>query len=206
MGAFFDSVHVLSESTIDVQEYIEHNIGQYGCYIAPPINGWTTIFLMSNDSKLCCDMSKQLKTFVFEINLHDDDIFYYSCYHSGNEIDVFDSAPGSLSDDDISVSEKQRLKGNPQKWVNLLPFHVDAQRINDVLEEMRVSDMMLGLLPEEFCSLLHLPNALTSYEYIASNDPEFLKVIAQLDKFIHIPFNPDRLTPEVIPLRVVYDP
>jgi hypothetical protein len=161
MGAFFDSVHVLSESTVDVQGYIERNIGQYGCYIAPPINGWTTIFLMSDDSKLCCDMSKQLKTLVFEIKLHDDDIFYYSCSHLGNEIDTFDSAPGSLSDNEISLSEKQRLKGSPQKWANLLPFHVDDQRVCDILKEMRASDMMLDLLPEEFCDLLHLPNALT---------------------------------------------
>lgn len=206
MGAFFDSVHVLSESTNDVREYIEHNIGQYGCYIAPPINGWITIFLMSDDSKLCRDISEQLKTLVFEIKLHDDDIFYYSCYHLGNEIDAFDSAPGSLSDDDISLSEKQRLKGSPQKWTNLLPFHIDTQRINDILEKMRASNMMLGLLPEEFCGLLYLPNALMSYEYIASNDPEFLKEVAQLDKFVHIPFNADRLTTRAASLRVVYDP
>jgi hypothetical protein len=206
MGAFFDSVHVLSENTIDVQKYIEHNIGQYGCYIAPPINGWTTIFLMSDDSNLCCGMSKQLKTLVFEIKLHDDDIFYYSCYYLGDEIDAFDSAPGSLSDDDISLSEKERLKGFPQKWTNLLPFHIDIQSVNDILEEMRASDMMLGLLPEKFCGLLNLPNALTSYRYIASNDSELLKEIAQLDKFIHIPFNSSRSTTEVIPLRVVHDP
>jgi hypothetical protein len=133
-----------------------------------------------------------LNSLILVTQVYDDNIFYYFCYDDGNLIDGYDSSGGILditgiSDDPvISLKEKILLKGNPQSWINKLPYEVDVTKIKNTLTAMSNSDMFLGNNPDIFCQLLCIPNAMTSFDYLKNGDEEMLNDINQLNNFIHV--------------------
>jgi hypothetical protein len=174
--------------TIEFQrvQYVLEKISPCDCFLAPPIDGWITIFFKEDRYQLYADISSQLKTLVFVVKLYDDDIFYYDCYFNGHLIDSYDSAPGCFSDEELLPEEKERLAGMPEKWVDKIPFSINVSQIKKILSTMQAAEMFLEDYPEQFCQLLHLPNAMMAYEYIHQNNTDDLVEIKQLNDFIFI--------------------
>jgi hypothetical protein len=182
MGTFYDSVHIRCENVQYIIKLLNNQsllMGNF--YIVPPINGWISLYLQVDDSRIYKILSAQLQTLIVVIKLHDDDVFYYICYNNGHIIDGYESRADLFSV--VPDEEKKFMVGDPSKWIDLLPFEIDINRLNEVLLLMK-DNLHFADYPEEFCNLICLPNALLSYDYIFDDDEDALSQVSNLDSFI----------------------
>lgn len=183
MGAFFDSVHIRYTNIDKIIRLLNDNpllIGSY--YIVPPNNGWISLYLEVDDQSVYKTLSYQLQTIIFVIKLYDGYIFYYICYINGSIIDGYESQTDLVAV--VSDEEKKFMIGDTSKWIDKLPFKIDTNKLNEVLSLMKDNPFYANY-PDEFCDLLHLSNALLSYDHIYKNDKEVLSQVSNLDSFIY---------------------
>ncbi|MDR0609156.1 MAG: hypothetical protein LBG58_03525 [Planctomycetaceae bacterium] len=184
MGAFFDSAHIRYTNIDQIIQLLNDNpllIGSY--YIVHPNNGWISLYLEVCDQEIYETLSFQLQTLIFAIKIYEDSIFYYFCYDNGRFIDGYESQVDLVAT--VSDDKKKFMVGDTSKWIDKLPCVVNKNMVDNILYSLSNSGLMLGNYPDEFCDLIHLPNALLSYDHIYENDKELLLSVNNLDSFIH---------------------
>jgi hypothetical protein len=91
-------------------------------------------------------------------------------FFNGTVIDSFDSCPDYF--ENVTNDKKDTLHGKPERWVDLLGFYVDVNELRKVLDLMQ-SDLLCEYDgPGQFVHLLHLNDALTSYDELIMEEPE----------------------------------
>ena len=113
--------------------------------------------------------------------MHDDDIFTYNFYRQGKLVDGYNLVPIILAK--FPDEEKPRardvrvfagISGQNQTPCSQLKSLLSAGKENYVFESQRL---------EEFITLLALPNAMGSYDYLGSGEDDNIE---GRKKFIHL--------------------
>ncbi|MDR2706832.1 MAG: hypothetical protein LBC02_13715 [Planctomycetaceae bacterium] len=178
MGTFFDSIHIRCEQIEAlVDRMSDWAKGRFSYILTPPSDGWISLFLDENgimiddiDDEICLKLSQYCNSLVLKIKEHDSDVFYYTCFFNGNVIDSFDSCPDYF--ENVTNDEKNKLHGKPERWVDLLGFSVEVNELREVLDLMQSDLLCENDGPERFVRLLHLNDALTSYDELITEEPE----------------------------------
>ena len=119
MGNFIDMAAVLAPESLVTKYLSAHpDSGPAGCVA---VSDDRTLILFGDatgDFKRISRISLDLGTTVFALHIHDDDLWMYELYKSGEQIDQFNSIPDYW--EEISTEERERWKGNAdlivQNW------------------------------------------------------------------------------------------
>jgi hypothetical protein len=178
MGTFFDSIHIRCEQIETLVDRVNGlAMGRFSYILTLPSDGWISLFLDEDgimidevDDEICLNLSHYCNSLVLKIKEHDSDVFYYTCFFNGNVIDSFDSCPDYF--ENVTNDKKNKLHGKPELWVDLLGFSVDVDELRKVLDLMQSSLLCEFSGPERFVHLLHLSDALTSYDELIAEELE----------------------------------
>jgi tetratricopeptide (TPR) repeat protein len=189
MGAFFDSIHVRTENSGSVQKALEQIAKEADCkfLLGPALNGWTSIFPSDSgkDDEICAKIAKLIPNDVFHLIVHDDDIFIYCFYRNGQLIDEYNSWPDSF--EEVSETEKQKCQGRPELFQDLLQNPKSLGKLKTLLNADKFTFESERMT--QFVKLLGLSNALSSYDYLQSEDWDEDE-IEGWKQFIHIENQP----------------
>jgi len=177
MGSFYDSIHVRTESYDLIKNVLTElsKNGEYKFYLAPVINGWVGLFPNKyGDEILAPEISKQSRSDVLRLLVHDDDVFCYLYYRSGQLVDEYNSRPDYFGEK-ISVSERKRLKGKPEVFKELLDSENEIAKIRKILkprsflknirlpDELKEMNKKLKSFSKELHTFVSSPNAMEEY-------------------------------------------
>jgi hypothetical protein len=136
MGGFYGSIHVRADSNQLIKRVLEMvaQKKKRKFYLAPPINGWVGVFPdgYGQDERLSKFIAKQLDYDVLHLMVHDDDTFCYWFYRNGNLVDEYNSHPGYFGEF-VSRKKREKLKGNPDVFNDLVTDHTKIPRIREIL-------------------------------------------------------------------------
>jgi tetratricopeptide (TPR) repeat protein len=170
MGAFFDSIHVRTENSRSVQKALEQIAKEADSkfLFGPALNGWTSIFPSDSGKgdEICAKISKLIPNDVFHLIVHDDDIFIYCFYRNAQLIDEYNSWPDSF--EEVSEAEKQKCQGRPELFQDLLRDPKSLGKLKTLLNADKFTFESERMA--QFVKLLGLSNALSSYDYLQSED------------------------------------
>ncbi len=187
MGAHYGTIHVLTEDRDEVKRAVESITSKRTkrFLIAPPIDGWVTVFPENNgqDDSVSEALAEKLPTKTVLCTLvHDDDIFAYSYFENGALKDRYNSCPNYFDD-----KNTEPRGGNAKAFAELLKDGKKISKLQSLLDEKSMT--FEGERLEQFAGLLNLPNAVTAYEYLQDGERDGIEKWKQ---FIHVP----DLTPE----------
>jgi hypothetical protein len=182
MGAFFDSIHI---RTTQVETFnnilMEIAKGRFSYILTTPYHGWISLLLDENGLELdeerndiCLDLSRRFNSFILKTKEYDSDIFFYTCFLNGKIIDSFISHPDYF--EPINQEERNKSRGQPELWVDLLDFPVDVNDLRKTLDLMQSCMLCECDGTERFAGLLFLDNVCTNY-YMSKEtelDPEWI--------------------------------
>jgi tetratricopeptide (TPR) repeat protein len=169
MGAWFNSIHVKTENFDNVQKVLEQLSKKVECkfLLGPAINGWINIFPNEiGRESISTAIAKLIPHGIFHLMVHDDDVFQYYFYRSGQLIDQYISC-FDYYHEKIPEGERQKFTGRPELFQDLLPDSKSLSKLQKLLvDEFTFESERMT----EFVKLLHLPNAhsLSSYDYLLS--------------------------------------
>ena len=185
MGASFGSIQVRGEDREAVKTAAEavSQERKQKFLIGPLLNGWIAVYPdgSGQDEASATALSKQLGNKLLQLIVHDDDIFAYNFFQSGELLNRYSSRPDYFSK--ISSSEREILKPNLELFRDLVgsPSKLDAlSRLLDTTEKVDFEQSRLG----QFAKLLGIHNTLTCYEYLTAGDRDG---ITKWKQFIHVP-------------------
>jgi hypothetical protein len=188
MGGHYGSIHIRTENRDAVLRSLENfEVNQTRKFlIAPPINGWVTVFPENNgqDDAVSKALAARLPDFtIIHCLVHDDDVFMYWLYDLGNLVDAYNSCPEYFDETNTSPRGGDARAFNflipaPQK-IEALQKALDADRFTFELKRQ-----------DKFAEILNLPNTAYAYEYLRGGETDGVRYWR---KFIHIP----DLTPEI---------
>jgi hypothetical protein len=182
MGGHYGTIHVRTQDREPVRAAVEALAagGKHRFLIAPPLDGWVTIFPNHNgqDSKL----SKKLATALADKTLihclvHDDDIFAYWLYENGDLVDAYDSCPGYFSGKKTPPSG-----GNVEALRHLLLDQAKVEELQTLLKAERLTFELER--QDQFAALLGLPHTDRAYEYLLDGETDGVR---QWKQFIYVP-------------------
>jgi hypothetical protein len=182
MGAHYGTIHVLTEDRDAVKRAVESITSKRTkrFLIAPPIDGWVTVFPENNgqDDSVSEALAEKLpdKTVIGTL-VHDDDIFAYLYFENGALKDRYNSCPDYFDDDNT-----EPRGGNAQAFAELLKDSKKIPKLQSLLDAERMT--FEGERLEQFADLLNLPNAVTAYEYLQDGERDGIQ---QWKRFIHVP-------------------
>lgn len=183
MGAHFGTIHVRTEDRDEVKRAVEAVVSDRTkkFLIAPPIDGWVTVFPENNgqDDAVSESLAEKLpnKTVIGTL-VHDDDIFAYFYFENGRLKDRYNSCPNYFDDNNT-----EPRGGNAQAFAELLKG--DAKKISELQSLLDAERMTFeGERLEQFADLLGLPNAASAYEYLQDGERDGIE---QWKQFIHVP-------------------
>jgi predicted RNA-binding protein Jag len=186
MGAFYGSILVRTEKSDEVQKAFDEVAKATDCkfLMGPVVNGWISGFPNNSgqNEKTSVEIAKRLPNDIFHLIVHDDDIFAYFFFRKGQLVDQYDSCPDYFKK--VSLEEKQRWKGRPELFQDLLTKSGSLNKLKTLLAANKEKYSFEQERMREFVELLGLPNALGSYEYLDSGERDGIKGWKQ---FIHIP-------------------
>jgi hypothetical protein len=181
MGGHYGSIHIRTDDRDEVRMAVENlqhpNTQRY--YIAPPINGWVTVFPENNGQDHTVTealVAKLPNKTMIHCSVHDDDIFAYWFFENGKLSDTYNSCPEYFGDE-----TPPPRGGNVAAFANLLPPQ-KITRLQKLLDEKRYTFELER--QDKFAKLLGLPNTAAAYEYINADD---VGELHQRSKFIHVP-------------------
>jgi WD40 repeat protein len=182
MGAHFGTIHVLTNDRNEVKRAVEgldfERTKRF--LIAPPIDGWVTVFPENNgqDDSISTALAEKLrdKTVICTL-VHDDDIFVYSYFENGTLKDHYNSCPNYFDD-----KNRESRGGNAEVFAELLKDSKKIPKLQSLLDAERMT--FEGERLEQFADLLNLPNAATAYEYLQDGERDGIQ---QWKQFIHVP-------------------
>ena len=185
MGAFYGSIHVRTENGDTVRKALDQVAEDAGCnfLLGPALNGWISVF--PNDSgqndQISARIAKLVPNDIFHLIVHDDDVFSYVFYRDGRLIDQYNSCPDYF--EEVSEEEKQRCRGRPELFQDLLPKPKSLGKLKTLLAADKGKYTFESERMAQFAGLLGLPNALSSYEYLQEGERD---EIDGWEQFIHI--------------------
>jgi tetratricopeptide (TPR) repeat protein len=189
MGAFFDSIHVRTENSGTVQNALEQIAKEADCkfLFGPALKGWISIFPSESgrNEPISTKIAKFISNDVFHLIVHDDDIFFYYFYRSGKLIDRYNSWPDSF--EEVSEDEKQQCQGHPELFQDLLRKPESLSKLKTLLTADKFTFESERMT--QFVKLFGLSNALTSYDYLRSEDRDEDE-IEGWKQFVHIGYQP----------------
>ncbi|MBA4150714.1 MAG: hypothetical protein H0X66_21585 [Verrucomicrobia bacterium] len=180
MGGHYGSIHIFSEDVPTVQKTVEtvaQNSGKRFLMV-PPIRGWISVFAEENgqDSAIGEALAAAVPNHVLQCIVHDDDVFAYQLYHSGQKADEYNSCP------DYFGGPEQPKGGNAEMFRFCLEEEKKRKALQTLLNEERYTFEYERL--EKFARILGLPNAVTAYEYLQNGERGGIE---QWGRFTHIP-------------------
>ena len=190
MGAFFESIHVRTENADMVQKTLQQvaKVADYKFLLGPALNGWISVF--PNDGgqsdRISLEIAKHLPNDIFHLVVHDDDIFFYYFYRAGRLVDQYNSDPDSF--EEASEEEKQKCRGRPELFQELLCQPKSLGKLKSLLTADKYTFESERMA--QFVKLLGLSNALSSYDYLQSEDRDEDE-IQGWEQFIHIENQPE---------------
>lgn len=182
MGGHHGTIHVRTGDRDVVRSAVERLVSDRTrrYLIAPPIDGWVTVFPEHNgqDSAVSVALAAKLadKTLIHCL-VHDDDVFAYWLFEGGRIADTYNSCPDYFGDPSPpprggNAEALKHLLLDPAK-VSELQALLDADRFDFELERQ-----------DQFAALLGLPNTAYAYEYLQGGERDGVK---RWKDFIHIP-------------------
>ncbi len=186
MGEFFESYQIKNNDSDDVRKALDSiSVEPFPYILTPSINNWVSLYTEEFDERIPLELSRSLDTLILGVMVHDGDVFFNLVYHRGKEIDQFCSCPDYF--EPVSEEEKERQKGQPELWANLLPHAVSSESIKEVFDSMRsVNGEYAFPRLEEFSKLLSLPNTTTSFTYLTEDGCSDWG-LQRLDEFVRVP-------------------
>lgn len=172
MGAFYGGIFardISQDEMVSAAQSVEHHCGMY---IGPTIHGWTAAYPCENgqDIRISQKLAEKLKGHVIHVLVHDDDIFLCLHYQDGKLIDTFNSNPDYFGP--ASEEERAEQHGDAATFAGLLSEQ-DIATLEALLDRARSGEFAFASdALEGFANILHLPNALTSYEYLEDEETE----------------------------------
>ncbi|RME56590.1 MAG: hypothetical protein D6795_01115 [Deltaproteobacteria bacterium] len=100
--------------------------------LSPPLNGWIILFFSMSQElgrKYARELSKQLDCPVLQTALLDGEVFCYWFYEGGLFMDEYNSSPNYF--ERLSRDEVERLRGNPEKLMSIIPEDVSLEDFRD---------------------------------------------------------------------------
>ena len=189
MGAFFDSIHVRTENSDLVQNALEQLAKEkdYKFLLGPTLNGWVSIFPneIGRKQMISEEIAKIVPNDAFHLMVHDDDIFFYYFYRDGQPIDRYNSCPDYF--EEVSEDEIKHCQGHPELFQDLLSDSKSLGKLQKLLTADKFTFESERMT--QFVKLLRLPNALSSYNYLRSEDWD-KDGIEGWKQFIHIEYEP----------------
>ena len=182
MGGHYGTIHVRTEDLDAVRSAVEHLASDRTrrFYIAPPIGGWVTIYPENNgqDAAVSEAIAAKLsdKTLIHCL-VHDDDVFAYWVFESGQVVDTYNSCP-----DYFGEPNPPPRGGNAETLRHLLLDSTKANELQALLDADRF-DFEIER-QDQFAALLGLPNTAYAYEYLQGGERDGLR---RWKDFIHIP-------------------
>ncbi|RME03997.1 MAG: hypothetical protein D6812_04750 [Deltaproteobacteria bacterium] len=100
--------------------------------LSPPLNDWIILFFSMSQElgrKYARELSKQLDCPVLQTALLDGEVFRYWFYEGGLFMDEYNSSPNYF--ERLSRDEVERLRGNPEKLMSIIPEDVSLEDFRD---------------------------------------------------------------------------
>jgi tetratricopeptide (TPR) repeat protein len=194
MGAFFGSIHVRTENKEQVLTALREIARQcdWKFLVGPAINGWISVFHNEDqDSRVSTEIAKLLPHDLFQLMVHDDDIFAYWFYRDRRLVDRYNSCPDyfeGVANTVVSDEEKRESRGRPELFQDLLKDAAGLNRLKTLLAASREKYLFENRRMAGFVELLGLSNALSSYDYLQDGERD---EIEGWEQFIHIEFRPE---------------
>lgn len=147
MGATFSSIQVRVASQEAVIEGLRGSLEE-PAYVSPPVGGWVGVYpegAKATDT-LAAELSRRLSVAVFDWNVYDSDVFFYSLYENGGLRDEFNSAPGYFEAQTVAGDEEgeqeridpARVQGDPEA---LLPYCVPGITLAAIKEVLQPTEL-----------------------------------------------------------------
>lgn len=147
MGATFSSIQVRVASQEAVIEGLRGSLEE-PAYVSPPVGGWVGVYpegAMGTDA-LAAELSCRLSAAVFDWNVYDSDVFFYSLYENGGLRDEFNSAPGyfeaqAVAGDEEGEQERidpAQVRGAPEA---LLPYCAPGTTLAAIKEVLQPTEL-----------------------------------------------------------------
>ena len=183
MGAHFGSIHVRLDDATAVRTALEGlaSTHQKKFLLGPAIKGWVAIFPEDHgqDFDLSAALAQQISAPILHCFVYDDDVFRYQYYEDGKAVDAYNSCPDYFGGDD---SESEERGGNAALLKSILPDAAKREELAQLLKEEGYT--FEGERLEKFATLLGLPNAVSSYEYLQDGERDGIQKWKQ---FVHVP-------------------
>ncbi len=193
MGANYGAVYLRGPRRKDVRELLQRLAEKHNTrfMLAPELRGWLAVYPQEYglDPNVAEGIATAFDGVALHVYMHDECLLGYSYFRNRRLVDEYCSNPDY--GDEVSLSEKERLRGRPELLADLLSGPEAVEELDAVLHP---ADGIFGLTSfalKDLARLLDLPNACTSYEYlIEEGTVEFvLRVltIRGLWRFEHVP-------------------
>jgi hypothetical protein len=162
MGAWFDSIHVKTEDSDYVQKVLEQLSRKADCkfLLGSAINGWISVFPneLGRKESVSAAIAKLIPHDMFQLMVHDDDVFQYYFYRGGQLIDRYVSCPDYF--EEMPEDERRQCEGHPELFHDLF---ADPKSLSK-LQKLLVADKFTfeSERMTQFVELLGLQNALSS--------------------------------------------
>jgi tetratricopeptide (TPR) repeat protein len=189
MGAFFDSIHVRSDNAgmLLLQKALEQIAREEDLkfLMGPALNGWTCVFPSEIGVKepISARIAALVPDDIFQLMVHDDDVFFYWFYRDGRLVDRYNSNPDYF--EAATEDELKEAMGRPELFKDLLPEAKSLSKLKKLLTADRFTFESERM--RDFVELLGLSNALTSYDYLQEKE---IDEIEGWNQFIHIGYQP----------------
>ncbi len=186
MGNFYGSIHLRTGDASQVKSAAAAVARRRRAkfYLAPPRRGWVTLYPSDGgqDDRVAASVAKAVGGWAVWVSLHDDDVFSYAVWRDGRIVDRFNSCPDYFGAEG-SAAARRRVAGEPSTFADLLPPGVGPGEVKAGLSDdgsaFAAASQFAG-----FARALGLPNAETSYDYLAAGETEGVEGWLE---FTHVP-------------------
>lgn len=185
MGKSFCSIHVrLGASEPVLQVVRELSRSGTGFFVSKSVGGWFGVYPDGNDEagSVSRVLAKRLQASLIRVCIHDDDVFFYSCYRDGKVSDEFCSQPDYLGN--VSERVRRRYRGRPEALAELIGRPDARSDLRETLELMRSAPLFATDALARFASTLGLPDMETSYDALSQ---EGAGHVEGGNDFVHVP-------------------
>ena len=154
------------------------------CLIGPEINGWVGVYAENNgqDESVGQAIAQQVQADVLQLMVHDDDVLAYWLWRDQKLVDSYWSKPGYFGED--SREDQESRSGKPDTFRAIIGDK--AEKLAEVLD--RATDYTFeNERLKKIAKLLGISNAVTDYDYLASDERDGIKGWRKFEK---VPLDP----------------
>jgi hypothetical protein len=186
MGGFYGSVQVRGAEREAIKSVVEKLAGKMDLrfLIGPELGGWVGVYPAGHgqDIRIGREIARKLSGDLFQLVVHDDDVFVYDYYRDGKLVDRNNSSPDYFQE--VSVSNAKKLRGRPDTFGHLATTEGIVALKAMLSDPEAESAAFASSLLERFAQVLGIRNAVTSYEYLQNGELDGLE---GWDQFVHVP-------------------